>query len=203
MVEINMDESKCKNNQQSNSIDDDEDDNEFMQEMQLEFPLHITDDDDDDDEEEEYNKGESNKKKHIPHLNLAAGWDDSAILRCFDLAIQTHDSQNIHDHCAHPFDFNVNAATDKQKQEHKRVEERSRANTGDNAVDPPLRWRPGDLPLPQWAIDPWYAIQNGFHSKVMHDAKNSTHKKNDTDQIMDDNLDGRIKRQRSTQLMRE
>ena len=86
-------------------------------------------------------------------LNLDAGWDDSAIIRCFDLAMQTHDSKDVNKGCANLITMH---STEKESRNVKQENQNS-------DVNPPPRWRPGDLPLPQWAVDPWFAIRNGTY----------------------------------------
>ena len=171
-------ESNMEMSHSDNDMDDDD-----LADMQMDIPSHSalmmmggsSDDGDDNDDDDQF--GDHNnvplpksikKKRHSLSMNLGAGWDDSAIIRCFDLALQTHDSKDVNKGCFHPLSINhsniveeiqndgggcVNVNVNVKPQE-----------SSDLDLDPPPRWRPGDLPLPQWAVDPWYAIRNGVYS---------------------------------------
>jgi len=153
--------SKLANKQENETIDNDNNEHDFMQEMQMEVSSHVElmmmDSDSDEDVFEIDIKLHQNRNKESQcHVNLAAGWDESAIIRCFDIAMQTHDSKNINEDCFLPITSNLNNSQPNMN------------STIESSLDPPSRWRPGNLPLPQWAVDPWYAVQKGTYSKSIY-----------------------------------
>lgn len=117
-----------------------------------------SDNNDENDDEHAIGLVGSKSGQQQQRISLAAGWDDSVILRCFNRAIEIHDSENIispivrrqGDAAVVNKEANSNDATavvsSPRKEEEEEYEEEN-------------RWIPGDLPLPHWAVDPWYAMR--------------------------------------------
>lgn len=133
--------------------DDNDDDTEMLETISL--PISIIDDDDDD---KSIFVDNETKVTKLPLVEISlepGGWDDMAIVHCFDMTIHQHDQYD-----ESTFTFIPKHTTNNT----------SILESTDEINTPPLDpkdatcaklkkdgWKPQKVPLPQWAIDPVFA----------------------------------------------
>ena len=133
--------------------DDNDEDTEMLE--SIHFPISIIDDDDDDtNDDDDYTKA---TKLPLVEISLEpGGWDDLAIVHCFNMSIHQHDQ------------YDKSTFTFIPRKKDKQMSIQSTSNNKDVPSNPKKEnqpkkeeknvvWKPQKVPLPQWAIDPVFA----------------------------------------------
>uniref|UniRef100_A0A7S2MZG5 Uncharacterized protein n=1 Tax=Helicotheca tamesis TaxID=374047 RepID=A0A7S2MZG5_9STRA len=159
------------NKDKYNDIDDDEVMNDMMD---VHFPVMDGDNDDDSHDDEvqvkplvSLHNGSNDKGGEIISNGVCA-WDDGAVLRCFSMAVRSHDIDIADGGILEEFEAKTFTETASQVSNTALVAGGEAGSTGigkkdvasvkkDDETEKVKNWMPREVPLPLWSIDPLYA----------------------------------------------
>lgn len=157
----------------------------------IQIPFHTENDDDENNEGTSlcsYSSNNSDIEKRKVLSNLDAGWDDLVIIRTFQLAIESHDNGDRgrsggvrvpHSEKNDLDDEEIIKSDTGEKIQSSDTEKNQDKGEKDEYEEE--RWRPGDLPLPHWAIDPWYAMRHQKQTTLTTQKNKKREKEYDED----------------------